>query len=131
MPKNLSANIILCRFFSFCFMIWVPLENIEQLQQIKKAAGYSLLFKHSTRCSISLMAKKKFEFEWDALPENTSIYFLDLLKHRAISNAIAEEFNVPHQSPQLLLIKDGKCVFETSHGDISAEDAAEQIAVNS
>lgn len=112
-------------------MIWIPLENIEQLQQIKKAAGYSLLFKHSTRCSISLMAKKKFEFEWDALPENTPVYFLDLLKYRPISNAIAEEFNVHHQSPQLLLIKDGECIYETSHGEISAEDAAEQMAVKS
>lgn len=112
-------------------MNWIPLESIEQLQQIKQAAGYTILFKHSTRCSISLMAKRKFEFEWDALPENISIYFLDLLKYRPVSNAIAEEFNVQHQSPQLLLVKDGECIYQTSHGEISAEDAAEQISVHS
>ncbi len=77
------------------------------------------------------MAKKKFEFEWDALPEETPVYFLDLLSYRHISNTIAEIFKVHHESPQLLLIKDGECIFESSHGEISAEEAAEQIAVKS
>lgn len=109
-------------------MNWIPLESLEQLQEIKQATGYSLLFKHSTRCSISLMAKKKFEFEGDSIPENTPVYFLDLLKNRPISNAIVEIFGVYHQSPQLLLIKDGECIFDASHGEISAEEAAEQMA---
>jgi bacillithiol system protein YtxJ len=112
-------------------MNWIPLENLDQLQNIKTASGYSVLFKHSTRCSISLMAKKKFEFEWDALPEDTSLYFLDLLKNRQISNEIAQAFQVHHESPQLLLIKDGECIYESSHGEISAEETAEQMAVNS
>ena len=112
------------------FMNWIPLETIEQLQQIKEAAGHSILFKHSTRCSISLMAKRKFEFEWDALPEDTSLYFLDLIKYRPISNAIAELFDVHHESPQLLLIKEGECIYEASHSEISAEEAADQMSVN-
>jgi len=112
-------------------MNWIPLEKIEQLQQIKQSAGHSILFKHSTRCSISLMAKRKFEFEWDVLPEDTSVYFLDLIKYRQISNAIAELFDVHHESPQLLLIKEGECIYEASHSDISAEEAAEQMSVNS
>jgi bacillithiol system protein YtxJ len=112
-------------------MNWIPLENIEKLHEIRNASGYSILFKHSTRCSISLMAKRKFEFEADSLPEETPVYFLDLLKNRHISNAIAEMFNVHHESPQLLLIKDGECVYETSHGEISAEETAGQITVNS
>jgi bacillithiol system protein YtxJ len=112
-------------------MNWIPLENIGQLDAIKSATGHSILFKHSTRCSISLMAKRKFEFEWDALPAETPIYFLDLIKHRDVSNAIADVFQVHHESPQLLLIKDGECIYETSHSDISAEEAAEQMAVNS
>lgn len=108
-------------------MNWIPLEKIEQLQEIKNAPGYSVLFKHSTRCSISMMAKKKFELDWDALPENTPVYFLDLLSHRDISSAIAELFHVHHESPQLLLIKDGECIYDASHGEISADDTAEQI----
>lgn len=109
-------------------MNWIPLERVEQLEEIRKSKEYSLIFKHSTRCSISLMAKKKFELEWDSLPEQTPIYFLDLLSYRNISNTISEVFHVHHESPQLLLIKDGECIFDASHGEISAEETAEQIA---
>lgn len=110
-------------------MKWIPLETLEQLDQIKASNEYSLIFKHSTRCSISMMARKRFELDWDALPENINLYFLDLIRFREISNRIAEMFNVYHQSPQILLIKDGDCIYEASHGEISAEETAEQIAV--
>ena len=111
-------------------MNWISLERIEQLEEIKEKNGYSIIFKHSTRCSISLMAKKKFELEWEYLPAETPVYFLDLLSYRNISNAISEQFHVHHESPQLLLIKDGECIFDTSHGEISAEETAEQMAFN-
>lgn len=109
-------------------MNWIPLTELDQLQTIKASAGASIIFKHSTRCSISMMAKKKFELEADAIPENVGVYYLDLLNYRDISNAIAELFQVHHQSPQLLLIKNGECTFEATHGEISAEEAAEQLA---
>ena len=73
------------------------------------------------------MAKRKFELDWDSIPENTPLYFLNLLNYREISNAIADMFQVHHQSPQLLLIKNGECIYEVSHGEISAEEAAELI----
>ncbi|MGB4398686.1 MAG: bacillithiol system redox-active protein YtxJ [Daejeonella sp.] len=109
-------------------MNWIQLTNLDQLQDIKAATGYSVIFKHSTRCSISMMARKRFEFDGEVIPENTPLYFLDLIAHREISNQIAEIFQVHHESPQLLLIKDGGCVYETSHGGISAEELAEQIS---
>jgi bacillithiol system protein YtxJ len=109
-------------------MNWIPLTNLEQLNGIVDAEGYSVIFKHSTRCSVSMMAKKRFEHDWDAIPESTSVYFLDLISNREVSNAIAQKFSVHHESPQLLLIKNGECIYETSHGEISAEDLAEQIA---
>jgi len=109
-------------------MNWIPLNNLEQLKSIGEAEGYSVIFKHSTRCSVSMMAKKRFEHDWGAIPENTSVYFLDLISYRDISNTIAQQFNVYHESPQILLIKNGECIYETSHGEISAEDLAEQIA---
>lgn len=112
-------------------MKWTLLENQQQLEEIKSSTQISLIFKHSTRCSISMMVKKRFELDWEALPENIDLYFLDLLRFREISNAIAEDFSVYHQSPQLLLIKDGECIYETTHGEISAEEAAEQISVSS
>lgn len=108
-------------------MTWIPLNNLEQLKDIKAADGYSAIFKHSTRCSISMMARKRFEQDWDAVPEGTPLYFLDLINFRAVSNAIADLFNIHHESPQLLLIRNGECIYETSHGEISAEDLAEQI----
>jgi len=110
-------------------MKWTILEDLQQLDEIKSSSQPSLIFKHSTRCSISMMAKKRFELDWDALPENMNLYFLDLIRYREISNTIAEVFNVHHESPQLLLIKDGECVYEASHGEISAEETAEQLAV--
>lgn len=105
-------------------MTWTQLKSAEQLDQIKNASGYSLIFKHSTRCSISMMAKRRFEMDWDSIPDNTPLYFLDLLNYREISNKIAEIFQVHHQSPQMILIKDGECILESSHSEISAEEAA-------
>ncbi|MCX2433019.1 MULTISPECIES: bacillithiol system redox-active protein YtxJ [unclassified Pedobacter] len=109
-------------------MTWVNLTSLDQLNEIKSAEGYSLIFKHSTRCSISMMAKRNFEFNWDVIPEDTTLYFLDLISYREISNAIAEVFQVAHQSPQILLIKNSECVLEASHSDISADEVAEVIA---
>lgn len=108
-------------------MNWTFLDNPSQIIDIKNKAGYSLIFKHSTRCSISMMAKKRVEMDSDEVPENVTPYFLDLIAHRDISNQIAEVFQVHHESPQLLLIKDGECILDQSHGDISIEEAVELI----
>ena len=111
-------------------MNWILLESAEQLDQIKKQQGYSLIFKHSTRCSISMMAKRRFELDWDSLPENMPLYFLDLIQHRDISNQIAQQFQVHHESPQLLLIKDGECILDQSHGEISVDEALSEIEIS-
>lgn len=86
-----------------------------------------MIFKHSTRCSVSMMAKRRFELDWEAIPADTSLYFLDLISFRDISAQVAETFQVHHESPQILLIKDGDCVLDASHSDISAEEVAEVI----
>jgi len=103
-------------------MNWTTLETAEQLSDIKQKPGYSVIFKHSTRCSISMMAKKRFEMDWDMLPNEIPMYFLDLIKYRDISNQVADVFSVHHESPQLLLIKDGECILDQSHGEISVDD---------
>lgn len=108
-------------------MNWTLLETADQLNSIKQQEGYSLIFKHSTRCSISMMAKRRFELDWDSLPENVSLYFLDLIQHRDISNQVAQVFQVHHESPQLLLIKDGECILDQSHGQISVEETVSEI----
>lgn len=108
-------------------MNWTALDSVNQLDEIKQQPGYSIIFKHSTRCSISMMAKRRFELDWEQLPENLPLYFLDLIKHRDISNKIAEEFQVHHESPQLLLIKNGECILDQSHGGISVEETLEMV----
>jgi bacillithiol system protein YtxJ len=100
---------------------WIPLTFMGQLDEIVAFSSQKpvVIFKHSTRCSISRFALKQFENEF-ALEDSVDAYFLDLIEHRDISNEIASRFNVQHQSPQLLLIKDGKSVYDVSHSDIDA-----------
>ncbi len=109
-------------------MRWIELNAIQQVNDIKAALGYSLIFKHSTRCSISLMVKRNLELNWDIIPAETEIYFLDLIAYRDVSNYIAELFQVRHESPQALLVKNGKCILNLSHNDITAEEIAEVVA---
>ncbi|MDW8850562.1 bacillithiol system redox-active protein YtxJ [Flavobacterium sp. MMLR14_040] len=101
---------------------WTELTDVLQLQEIEAISNDKpvVIFKHSTRCSISRMALKQFEREFE-LNDTVDAYFLDLIAHRDISNEIAQKFNVYHESPQLILIKNGKAVYDVSHSDIDAE----------
>ncbi len=106
-------------------MNWKNLSDSAGLEELKKRSFQSsvLIFKHSTRCSISKMALDRLERSWkEDEMLNVVPYFLDLLVYRPVSNQIAEDFGVEHQSPQLLFIKDGKCVYYASHGDIDYKD---------
>ena len=107
---------------------WIPLKDLGQLNEILSISNEKpvVLFKHSTRCSISRMALKQFESEFD-LEDKVYVYFLDLLEYRDISNEIASRFNVYHQSPQLLLIKEGKSVYDVSHSDIDAGELKRKL----
>ena len=108
-------------------MKWKNITDLSQVSDIKLAKGYSLIFKHSTRCSVSSMVKRRFELDWDIIPTETNLFFLDLISYRGISAQIAETFSIAHESPQVLLIKDGDCILNASHGDISAEEVAGMI----
>lgn len=107
---------------------WVPLTDLGQLNEISQLSNEKpvVIFKHSTRCSISRMALKNFENEYD-LGENIAPYFLDLIAFRDISNEIASRFEVVHQSPQLLLIIGGKSVYDVSHSAIDADELKSKI----
>ncbi len=113
----------------FACMNWISLTEDNQLEQIKEESKKQpvVIFKHSTRCSISSMAKNRLERETPA--ENVSFYYLDLIRYRAISNKIAEEFHVHHESPQILLIKNGECTYDESHNGISMEEISSQAGV--
>ncbi|MBC7439454.1 MAG: bacillithiol system redox-active protein YtxJ [Flavobacterium sp.] len=100
---------------------WIALKDLGQINEIITISEEKpvVIFKHSTRCSVSRMALKQFENEFN-LQDKMDAYFLDLIENRDISNEIAKKFDVVHQSPQLLLIKNGKCIYNISHSDIDA-----------
>jgi len=108
---------------------WVALTDIAKLNDIIEESETIpvLIYKHSTRCSVSIMAKNHLDRNWDLTDEKMKCYYLDLLKHRDISNQIAETFNVVHQSPQVLIIKDGTCIYNASHDSINVRTIAKQI----
>lgn len=111
-------------------MNWIELSQVQQLVEIKELSKTrpQIIFKHSTRCSISSMAKSRLEK--NGQPETSDFYFLDLIKYRSLSNKIAEDFDVTHQSPQVLLIKNRECVYEESHSGIQMDEIADQIELN-
>ena len=109
-------------------MNWIQLTTETQLEQIiaNSARKPQVIFKHSTRCSISAMAKNRLERNFQ--PAAIDFYFLDLLAHRPLSHQVAAVFKVPHESPQILLIKDGQCIYDESHSGISMEEITEHAA---
>lgn len=103
-------------------MHWEQLNDVSQLDSIIMQSKEKpvVIFKHSTRYSISRMALRQFENEFD-LQDKVTPYYLDLIANREVSNGISQRFNVEHQSPQLLLIKDGVSVYDVSHEGIDAD----------
>ena len=100
--------------------IWSDLTSSDQLKEIIERSHQKpqALFKHSTRCNISSMAKGRMDRGWDFENNDVDLYYLDLLKYRSVSNDIADSLQVQHESPQLIIIKHGKVVYHASHGDI-------------
>lgn len=100
---------------------WIPLNNVAQLAQIQKksATKTQVIFKHSTRCGISSMVMKQFVDLYNLTENDLDLYYLDLLSFREVSNEVGYKFQVMHQSPQLLVIKNGTTVAHASHGAIN------------
>ncbi|WP_419211714.1 bacillithiol system redox-active protein YtxJ [Maribacter sp. X9] len=100
---------------------WKQLTRINQLEELKNESAKrpQVIFKHSTTCGISRMVLNMFKSSFNLEEGQMDYYFLDLQAHRDVSNAVASEFGVIHQSPQLLIVKNGIVVFHDSHGSIS------------
>ncbi|MGH1336947.1 MAG: bacillithiol system redox-active protein YtxJ [Aureispira sp.] len=107
-------------------MNWKKLESIADLEAALEASNNKAvaLFKHSTRCPVSSMAKRLVESDWNLAID---AYFLDLIAHRDVSNAIAERLNVRHQSPQMIVVKNGAAVYDASHESIKVAAMAETL----
>ncbi|HRD52532.1 MAG TPA: bacillithiol system redox-active protein YtxJ [Flavobacteriales bacterium] len=111
-------------------MKWTALADVAQLDFIDKLSAMRpvLIFKHSTRCSISSAALNRLECSWTEADEALgAVYYLDLLRFRSISNAIAERYGVQHESPQVLVVRNGSCVHEASHLSITYSGSKEAL----
>lgn len=108
---------------------WITLTDKEQLKVIIKESETIpiIIYKHSTRCGLSSMTKNILDKGWEQLEPHAKLYFLDLLRYREVSTMIAERFNVRHQSPQILIIKNGQSLYNASHYNINVEEILEHL----
>lgn len=127
----------ICRNRNFrktsCIILdWINFESETDIETIIKDS-YSenrkvAIFKHSTRCSISSVAKSRLESSWDFDETVLPIYYLDLISFRELSRIVAEKFNVQHESPQILVIKNGECIYHESHMSISVKSLHSELS---
>jgi bacillithiol system protein YtxJ len=103
---------------------WLALKSFEQLKEAEKLSWQQpvVLFKHSTRCSISHFVHRQLASEWNFEAEHIPFYYLDLISHRDLSNAIAEYTGVQHESPQIILWFKGNVLYHASHNNIDFEE---------
>jgi bacillithiol system protein YtxJ len=110
-------------------MKWLPIDSEDHLLGLRALSETKplLIFKHSTRCGISSTALNRLEREWKDEASPIQTYMLDLLKHRDLSQGIAQLFAVEHQSPQVILIHHGKAIYSSSHLDIRYRDVMKAV----
>lgn len=108
---------------------WIEVQENSQIDQIVELSYQQtcVIYKHSTRCSLSFVAKHRLESDWDKELDDVVTFYLDVIAHRGVSQEVAKRFSVYHESPQVLLIRDGECRYDVSHLDISVEDLKENF----
>ena len=111
------------------YLSWTPLISVEEINTIKEISKNQsiLIFKHSTRCGISRMVIKQFESLFNEENKHLKVYYLDLLNFREVSSKLSEVFQVIHQSPQLLVIKNGISVYNESHYEITKVNLSKYV----
>ena len=103
---------------------WIPLNDLKQIDYIKQKSSIKtqVIFKHSTRCGISSMVQRQFIEDYNFSEKELDLYYLDILNYRQISDEVGYGFQLIHESPQLLVIKNGELVAHASHGQINQVD---------
>ena len=110
--------------------MWSELTNAADAESLKinslrSPDNYQVIFKNSTRCGTSRMARSMFEMEWNS---DVPVYLINVIEHRDASDRIAELFGVRHESPQVLIVRNGKCIYHNSHSDIDAAEILKMIS---
>jgi|SRR5690554_5040743 len=108
---------------------WIPLTSLEQLEGIKEKSAIrtQAIFKHSTTCGVSRMVINRFNEDYDIATGDLDLYYLDLHSFRSVSDEVEELFQVRHESPQLLVVKNGEVIDHESHGGISRIDLKKYV----
>ncbi len=103
---------------------WTSVKHPTQIDEIVELSRQKtcLIYKHSPTCSISSMARHRLEGSWDFQEQDLATFFVDVVYDRPLSQQMAQTFGVRHESPQILVIKDGQCIHHSSHLDISVRD---------
>ncbi len=108
-------------------------KNLTRITEVDDAIAHSsikpvVFFKHSTRCSISSMALNRLKSIEAEVLETADFYYLDLIAHRDVSNYIAEKLSVHHESPQIVIVRDGDCTYDASHLEIESKEIISEIS---
>jgi bacillithiol system protein YtxJ len=108
---------------------WHQIASMDDLDEAELESHNRTIaiFKHSVSCGASAHAKHRMEDGFDLDPERCRLYYLDLLSYRDISTEIARRYDVQHQSPQMIVIQNGKPVFDASHHAVSLDTLKENI----
>lgn len=108
---------------------WELLESEAQFRNVVKNSSKKpkVIFKHSTRCGISRMVLKNFENGFTLKGNEAGFYILDLLNHREVSNIIASDLKITHQSPQIIVLRDELVIHTDSHHGIDIHKVEQLI----
>ena len=110
-------------------MNWIAINTEEEVAKISESGEYAIIYKHSPRCMTSLMAYRQLKTDVsNAAHISLPIYIVDVISNRRESMAVAETFQVQHQSPQILIVKDGQCLYDASHENVSLQDTLKYVS---
>jgi bacillithiol system protein YtxJ len=109
--------------------IWSPISGIDNIDAILQASSEKpqLIYKHSHRCSVCILAKEELEGIADQVLDSSDLYMINVIHQRDLSNAIASTFDVRHESPQVIIIKDGEVAWKGSHWAIKGTDILDEL----
>ena len=111
-------------------MNWIPFTRTEQIKEVAQKSQETpvVIFKHSTTCPISSIAKHRVESSWSFSENEVTPFYLDLLAYRQVSNGVAKQLQVHHESPQIIVLWKGEVLLDASHLDISVDEIKEVLA---
>jgi bacillithiol system protein YtxJ len=111
---------------------WGRLSDTSDLKKLNEASfsKFQMIYKHSTRCATSYFALQNLKNFPEAKLQEVDLYIVDVISQRELSNEISEHFEVRHESPQIMLLKNGQLIWNASHGDVRIEAILKAINLN-